>query len=38
VENEENEHPAPEPHTRMINVTNELSDAHKKISQRGNCE
>jgi hypothetical protein len=21
----------------MINITNELSDAHKKISQTGNC-
>jgi hypothetical protein len=32
----ENEYPVPDPNKTMINVTNELSDTHKKISQRGN--
>jgi hypothetical protein len=34
--NEENEYPVPHPNKTMINVTNELSDAHQKTSQRGN--
>jgi hypothetical protein len=33
---EENEYSVPDPKRKMINITNELSDAHKKISQRGN--
>jgi hypothetical protein len=33
VGNEENEYPVPEPNKTMIN---DLSDAHKKISQSGN--
>jgi hypothetical protein len=37
VGNEENEYPVPYPNRTMINITNELSDAHKKISQTGNC-
>jgi hypothetical protein len=32
----ENEYPVPDPDRTMINITNDLSDAHKKISQRGN--
>jgi hypothetical protein len=35
VINEENGYPVPEPNKTMINVTNELRDTHKKISQRG---
>jgi hypothetical protein len=38
VGNEENEYPVPDPNKTMINVTNKLSSAHKKISQRGNQE
>jgi hypothetical protein len=34
---EENEYTVPDPTRTMINITNELSDIHKKkISQRGN--
>jgi hypothetical protein len=29
-------YPVPEPNKTMISVTNEPSDAHKKIPQRGN--
>jgi hypothetical protein len=34
--NEENEYPIPDPKRTMINITNELNDSHKKISQRRN--
>jgi hypothetical protein len=35
VGNEENEYPVLDPNTTMINITNELSDAHKKnLSKR----
>jgi hypothetical protein len=30
VANEENEYPVPDPSGTMINITNELSDVHKK--------
>jgi hypothetical protein len=30
VGNEENEYPVPDPNRKMINITNELSDHHKK--------
>jgi hypothetical protein len=30
VGNEENEYPVPNPNKTMINITNELSDTHKK--------
>jgi hypothetical protein len=30
VENEENEYSVPNPNRTMINITNELSDTHKK--------
>jgi hypothetical protein len=36
VGNEENEYPVPDPNRTMINNNKELSDTHKKISQRGN--
>jgi hypothetical protein len=36
VGNEENEYLVPDPNGIMINITNELSDIHKKISQRRN--
>jgi hypothetical protein len=36
VGNEENAYPVPNPNRIMINVTNELSNIHKKISERGN--
>jgi hypothetical protein len=36
VANEENEYPVPDPNQTMINITNELSDSHKKVCQRGN--
>jgi hypothetical protein len=38
VGNEENEYPVTDPKKTMVNVNNELNDAHKKkkISQRGN--
>jgi hypothetical protein len=35
VGNEENEHPVPDPNRAMINITNELSNAPRKICQRG---
>jgi hypothetical protein len=35
VGNEENEYPVPDPNRIGINITSELSDIHKKISQRG---
>jgi hypothetical protein len=38
VGNEENEHPVPDPNRTMINITNELSDAHKKICQKGSYD
>jgi hypothetical protein len=34
VGNKENEYPVSDPNKTMINVTNEFSDAHKKISQK----
>jgi hypothetical protein len=34
--NEENEYLVPHPNRIMISITNELSGAYKKISQRGN--
>jgi hypothetical protein len=37
VRNEENEYSVPDPNRTMINITNEFSDTHKKISERGNC-
>jgi hypothetical protein len=36
VGNEENEYPVPDPNETMINITNEISGTHKKISQTGN--
>jgi hypothetical protein len=36
VGNEENQYLAPDPNKTMIDITNELSDTHEKISQRGN--
>jgi hypothetical protein len=36
VGNEENGYPGPDPNKTMINVSNEPSDTHKKIPQRGN--
>jgi hypothetical protein len=36
VGNEENGYPIPDPNKTMITVTNEPSDAHKKIPQTGN--
>jgi hypothetical protein len=38
VGNEENGYPVPDCKKTMINVTNEPSDTHKKIPQRGNHE
>jgi hypothetical protein len=35
VGNEENEYSVPDPNRVMINMTNELKNFHKKISQRG---
>jgi hypothetical protein len=32
----ENVYPIPDPNRTIINITNELNDVHKKISQRGN--
>jgi hypothetical protein len=34
VGNEENEYQVPDPKKTMTNITNELNDVHKKISQR----
>jgi hypothetical protein len=31
VKNEENEYPVPDPNRTMINITNDLSNAHKKL-------
>jgi hypothetical protein len=36
VRNEENGYPVSDPNRTMTNITNEFSDIHKKISQRGN--
>jgi hypothetical protein len=36
VGNEELEDPVSDPNRTMKNITNELNDVHKKISQRGN--
>jgi hypothetical protein len=36
VGNEENEYPVPDPNKTMLNITNELSGAHRKTSQKGN--
>jgi hypothetical protein len=36
VGNEENECSVPDSNRTMINISNEHSDIHKKISQRGN--
>jgi hypothetical protein len=36
VGNEENGYPVLDPNKTMINITNEPSDAHKKIPQRRN--
>jgi hypothetical protein len=36
VGNEENEYLIPDSNKTRINVTNELNDIHKKISQKGN--
>jgi hypothetical protein len=38
VGNEENAYSVPNPSKTMINVTNELSETHKKNSQKGNHE
>jgi hypothetical protein len=35
VQNEENKYPVPDPNRTILSSTNELSDTHKKISQRG---
>jgi hypothetical protein len=36
VGNEQNGHPVPDPQKTVINFSNDPSDAHKKILQRGN--
>jgi hypothetical protein len=36
VGNEQNGYSVPDSSKKMINVTNEPSDAHKKVLQRGN--
>jgi hypothetical protein len=38
VGNEENEYPVPDPNRMMLNMTNELNDVYKNISQRRNYE